>query len=85
MIHTCFTHCGVCLRLTYRVITQNREVIAYGYEELATDEDHLYEIDHWAKLLKAKTRKDLRMIAEKNKYMSEAAEEMYERNADEII
>lgn len=25
------------------------------------------------------------MIAEKNKYMSEAAAEMYERNADEII
>ena len=85
MIHTCFTQCGVCLRLTYRVITQNREVIAYRDEELATDEDHLYEIDHWAKLFKAKTWEDLRMVVEKNKYMSAAAEEMYERNADEII
>ena len=53
--------------------------------ELATDEDRLCELDHWAELFKAKTWEDLRMIAEKNQYMSEAAEEMYARNADETI
>ena len=53
--------------------------------ELATDEDRLYGIDHWARLFKAKTWEDLRMVVEKNKYMSAAAKEMYERNSDEII
>lgn len=53
--------------------------------KLATDEDRLCELDHWAELFKAKTWEDLRMIAEKNQYMTEAAEEMYVRNADEII
>ena len=53
--------------------------------KLATDEDRLCELDHWAELFKAKTWEDLRMIAEKNQYMSEAAKEMYARNADEII
>ena len=53
--------------------------------ELATDEDRLCEIDHWAKLFKAKTWEDLRMVVEQNQYMSAAAEEMYVRNADEAI
>lgn len=53
--------------------------------KLATDADRLCELDHWAELFKAKTWEDLRMIAEKNQYMIEAAEEMYARNADETI
>ena len=53
--------------------------------KLATDADRLCELDHWAELFKAKTWEDLRMIAEKNPYMIEAAEEMYARNADETI
>lgn len=53
--------------------------------KLATEEDCLCGLDHWAELFKAKTWEDLRMIAEKNQYMSEAAEEMYARNADETI
>ena len=53
--------------------------------ELATDEDRLCEIDHWARLFKAKTWEDLRMIADKNRYMNEAAAEIYMRNADENI
>ena len=53
--------------------------------KLATDEDRLCELDYWAELFKAKTWEDLRMIAEKNQYMIEAAEEMYARNADETI
>ena len=36
-------------------------------------------------MFKAGTWEELRMIAEKNKYMSEAAMAMYELNADEII
>ena len=53
--------------------------------KLATDEDRLYGIDHWARLFKAKTWEDLRMIGEKDKYMGAAAQEMYYRNSDEII
>ncbi|MCI7130073.1 MAG: Rpn family recombination-promoting nuclease/putative transposase [Lachnospiraceae bacterium] len=53
--------------------------------ELATDEDRLCEIDHWARLFRAKTWEDLRMIAEKNQYMNEAAAEIYMRNSDENI
>ena len=39
----------------------------------------------WARMFKAGTWEELRMIAEKNKYMSEAAMAMYELNTDEII
>ena len=53
--------------------------------DLATEEDRHYEIDCWARMFKAGTWEELRMIAEKNKYMSEAAMAMYELNADEII
>ena len=53
--------------------------------DLATDEDRYYEIDRWAQMFKASTWEELRMIAEKNKYMSEAAAAMYELNADEIV
>lgn len=51
----------------------------------ATDEDRLYQIDRWAQMFKATTWEELRMIAEKNQYMSEAAAKMYELNADEIV
>ena len=60
-------------------------VLDLNHIELATDGDRLCEIDHWAKLFKAKTWEDLRMIAETNKYMNAAAAGMYERNADKII
>ena len=53
--------------------------------DLATDEDRYYEIDRWAQMFEASTWEELRMIAEKNKYMSEAAAAMYELNADEIV
>ena len=56
-----------------------------GYEYILTDEDRQCETDYWARLFKAKTWEDLRMVVEKNKYMRAAAEEMYERNADEAI
>ena len=60
-------------------------VLELNQIELATDEDRLYGIDHWARLFKAKTWEDLRMIADKNRYMNEAAAEIYMRNADENI
>lgn len=60
-------------------------VLELNHTELATEEDCRYGIDQWAKLFQATTWEDLRMVAEKNKYMSEAAAALYESNADEII
>lgn len=60
-------------------------VLELNQVELATEEDHIYQIDRWARLFKVTTWEDLRMIVEENKYMSEAAEEMYKLNEDEII
>ena len=53
--------------------------------KLATDEDRLCELDYWARLFKAKTWEEMRMLVEQNQYMRAAAEEMYVRNSDEII
>ena len=41
--------------------------------DLATKEDRAYGIDHWAALFKAKTWEELKMIAEKDKDIEEAA------------
>lgn len=60
-------------------------VLELNHTELATEEDCRYGIDQWAKLFQATTWEDLRMVVEKNKYMSEAAAELYASNADEII
>ena len=60
-------------------------VLNLNQVELATDEDCLCGIDHWARLFKVKTWEDLRMVVEQNQYMSAAAEEMYVRNADDVI
>ena len=53
--------------------------------ELATEEDKYYEIDRWAKLFKATTWEELRMIAENNPDLLKASNDLYTVNADEII
>ena len=53
--------------------------------DLATAEDQNYEIDRWAKLFKAKTWKELRMIAKNNPDLLQASNDLYTVNADEII
>lgn len=53
--------------------------------ERATEEDKAYHIDYWARLFKAKTWEDIKMLAEKNEYLKEAAQSVYVANADEII
>lgn len=52
---------------------------------LATQEDRLYQIDYWARLFKATTWEEIKMIAKNNEYLSEASQTLYEMNADEII
>ncbi|MBQ8804454.1 MAG: Rpn family recombination-promoting nuclease/putative transposase [Tyzzerella sp.] len=53
--------------------------------ELATEEDKAFQIDYWARLFKAKTWEELKMLAEKNEYLQEAAQSVYVANADELV
>lgn len=53
--------------------------------ELATDEDKAYRIDYWAKLFKAKTWEDLKMLAQKNNTFKETCETVYKLNQDEKV
>ena len=53
--------------------------------ELATKEDKEYQIDYWARIFKAKTWEEIKMLAKNNEYLQEAAESLYVSNADEIV
>ncbi|MBD5469884.1 MAG: Rpn family recombination-promoting nuclease/putative transposase [Lachnospiraceae bacterium] len=52
--------------------------------ELATEEDKAYKIDYWAKLFKAKTWEDLKMLAQKDDIFEETSEEIYNLNQDDV-
>jgi uncharacterized protein (DUF3084 family) len=60
-------------------------VVDLSHIDLACEEDKAYEIDEWARLFKATTWEELRMIAEKNPDLSEAAESLYTMNADDLV
>lgn len=53
--------------------------------DLATEEDKAYGIDTWAKVFLATTWEELRMATESNDYMKDAAQTLYELNADENV
>ncbi|MCR4586222.1 MAG: Rpn family recombination-promoting nuclease/putative transposase [Lachnospiraceae bacterium] len=53
--------------------------------ELATEEDKQYHIDEWAKLFRAKTWEEIKMLAAKNENLAEAAKTIYELSEDERI
>ena len=50
--------------------------------DIATDEDKLWEIDYWAKLFKATTWEEIKMLAEKDETMYSAAKSIYEVMAE---
>ena len=60
-------------------------VVDLSKVELATKEDKTYGIDYWARLFKAKTWEEIKMLAEKDEYMQEAAGSIFMANADEMI
>ena len=60
-------------------------VLSLNQIELATEEDKRWHIDEWARLFKATTWEELKMIAEKDKVYSEAANSIYEQNSDETV
>ena len=63
----------------------NPIVVEFTHEEVATDEDIAYGIDKWVHLFKAKTWKELKMIAQENEYLSSAIESAYLSNKDKNI
>ena len=60
-------------------------VLSLNQIKLATKEDKKWHIDEWARLFKATTWEELKMIAEKDKVYSEAANSIYVQNSDETI
>ena len=60
-------------------------VVQLNHIELATNEDRLFEIDHWAAFFKSKTWKELIALAATNQYMESAANTIFELSSDENI
>ena len=60
-------------------------VVQLNQTDIATDEDKAYGIDYWARLFKAKTWEEIKMLAKNNEYLEETAESLYVANADEIV
>lgn len=60
-------------------------VIELNSINLATEEDHIYEIDKWASLFKAKTWEDIHMLINDNPTLQSAAETLYQINMDEQL
>ena len=52
---------------------------------LVTDEDKQYQLDYWAKLFKATTWEDLKMLAHNNEYMNQASSTIYQLSQEEQI
>lgn len=60
-------------------------VVNLTQTELATEEDKANKIDYWARLFKAKTWEEIKMLAQNNEYLEEAANSIYQANAEEIV
>lgn len=59
-------------------------VVDLSHIELATKEDKTYGIDKWARLFKAATWEEIKMLAENNPTFTEASQNLYILNADEM-
>ena len=60
-------------------------VLCLTQRNLATEEDRLWQIDTWAELFKAKTWEDIKMIAQTNHTLTNAAESLFQYNGDDMI
>ena len=57
-------------------------VLDLSHTELATEEDKLWKLDYWARLFKASTWEDLKMIASNDEYLTEASNTLYDMYND---
>lgn len=60
-------------------------VLHLNHTKYATEEDKAYGIDYWARIFKARTWEEMKMLADNNEFMEETAEALYVANADEIV
>ena len=60
-------------------------MVDLSHIDLATDEDKKYHIDYWAKLFKATTWEEIKMLADKDQYINEASNTIFQLSADEQI
>lgn len=60
-------------------------VIELNHTDMATEEDKAYGIDTWAKLFKAKTWEEIKMITENNESLQSTAESIFLSNSDLVI
>lgn len=60
-------------------------VLHLNHTEYATDEDKAYGIDYWARIFKAKTWEEMKMLADNNEFIEETVEALYVANSDEIV
>ena len=74
-------------RKTHRIYSDKLQlsVVDLTQIEMATEEDKAFQIDYWARLFKAKTWEEIKMLTEKSEYLKEAAQSVYMANADEIV
>lgn len=87
--HYFFTRCGQLFFFVDNHLLYSDKfalsVVNLRQIELATEEDKTYHIDYWARIFKAKTWEDIKMLAKENEYLQEAANSLYVANADEIV
>ncbi|MCM1253570.1 MAG: Rpn family recombination-promoting nuclease/putative transposase [Clostridium sp.] len=60
-------------------------VVDLSHIELATDDDKEYHIYDWAKLFKATTWEEIKMLAAKDPYINEASKTIFQLSAEEQI
>lgn len=60
-------------------------VLQLNKEEYATTEDKAYRIDYWARLFKATTWEELKMLAQEQKILQSTVETIYRVNADDYV
>ena len=53
--------------------------------ELATEDDCFWQVDEWAKLFKATTWEEIKMIADKNEYLTETSNALCDLYADRNV
>ena len=51
--------------------------------EQATDEDKQWKLDYWARLFKAETWEDLKMLAQQDNVFMETCETIYQKNQND--
>ena len=80
---------------TYRMLNEKNHmlysdklrlsVVDLNHIEMATDEDRRYHTDSWASFFKATTWEEIKMLAQKDEYIHDAANTIYQLSQDEMI